>query len=520
MLKPSILFAVAAMSAAMPFAAAAQVSAASMPNSTLGAPAGGIDEALLSVRAGAEKMKAEDYAGAKRDFTDAINNPAFAKLTREQRYGVYYLLALVEYELDEKAQAYDHLQQAGAVSPETRDADYWLFMCDITRSLDKDDLLADALTQAVTVSPATASDIDLHYIFMVLRRAGNLDDGGAHRQKLLEALWAAHYKPADPGESAESLWFDLFTTYADKNMGDQARNVAPSLMMPGNILAMRVDNRYRPYLAATPSKGNYKAALDTSLARDRKLVADNPRHLGVVNNLSLALIEANLLNEAQTVLDAAIAKAEQAPKGAPAFDDMDDQMNWALDTRTRLLIKLGRWDDAIAAQTKARDVALAADGDTVSQAINLGYYLTRAGRPQEALAAVKDATKASPFGLMEAESVRACAYSQLKDSAGLAKSLDYMQAHKADSAEAMTTVMECTGDADGLARFMVEQLDDPKTRNDMLIELQTYLPEPHPMPLDAVTEATWKAAAARPEVRAAVTKYGVIERFPIFGPMF
>lgn len=517
MLKRSILFAAAVMSTAFPFVTTtARADVDSMVANVHAEPPAGADDAINAVMAGLERLKVRDYAGAKADFNAAISNPAFSTLTAEQRFGAYYLLALTEFNLKENDQAYAHLQSAGLASPKERDSDYWLLMCDIAQRLKKDDVLADALTQAVTVSPPTANDIELHYIFMVLRRADALDDGGAHRQKLLEALWAAHYQPADPAQPADSLWFDLFRLYVDKGANDQAKTIAASITVPENILAMRVDNRYRAFLEATPSHGDYKAAQDAFLARDRTQVTNHPRSLGAVVYLSLDLITANRVNEAQTVLDAAIIKAEQAPEASPAFDDVEDQMNWAYDTRTRILAKLGRWDDVEAAQKKARDVALAAHKDTVSQAINLGGFYNELGRPAEALAAVKDATNASPYGLMEAESVRACAYVQLKDAADLAKSLDYVHAHKADSMPATTDVMACTGDIGGLSRFMVEQLNDPKTRNAMLVSLQTYLPEPHPLPQDVLTHKAWTDAAARSEVQAAIRRYGVIESFPAF----
>ncbi len=203
-----------------------------------------------------------------------------------------------------------------------------------------------------------------------------------------------------------------------------------------------------------------------------------------------------------------------------AFDDQRENLRWALDYRNRVLWRMGRWDEAIATQAKARDSATASGGDSVSQRINLADLLYLRARPREALGELTGVTNdtASDFGLMEAEEVRACSYAQLGDRERLKTSLDTLRTHRDDAPNPLRAALECADDEDGLAAMIIARLDDPLTRNDELGALQIFLPEPHPTDFEALMNKRLDTVRNRADVRAAIARYGVVETYPIYAP--
>jgi hypothetical protein len=91
-------------------------------------------------------------------------------------------------------------------------------------------------------------------------------------------------------------------------------------------------------------------------------------------------------------------------------------------------------------------------------------------------------------------------------------------AHRDDAAGPLRAALQCADDQDGLAAIIIERLDDPLTRNTELAFVQAYLPEPHPTPYDNVMLDRLHAVLARPDVHAAIARYGVVESYPVFPP--
>ena len=116
---------------------------------------------------------------------------------------------------------------------------------------------------------------------------------------------------------------------------------------------------------------------------------------------------------------------------------------------------------------------------------------------------------------MAAMYVRACAYKQLGDSAKLAETMSYMTAHSSAGYGPYRSALLCTGDSDGMAASLVARLDDPLTRNETLLWLQGYLNGPQ-SDFEKALQDVSDAAAAHPEVQAAIAKYGHVESYPIF----
>src|SRR5690606_11599164 len=143
------------------------------------------------------------------------------------------------------------------------------------------------------------------------------------------------------------------------------------------------------------------------------------------------------------------------------------------------------------------------------QTINLAGAHCRQGRPQQALemlAEVEEA-EASDFGLMAAQSIRACAHRLLGNRAAHRAALDYLLDHADDGYVPLRSALLMADELDLLAEVVIGRLDDPVTRLDMLIDLQIYLQPAHRTAIEAEEAARFEAFRMRPDIQAAVDRY-------------
>jgi tetratricopeptide (TPR) repeat protein len=264
--------------------------------------------------------------------------------------------------------------------------------------------------------------------------------------------------------------------------------------------------------AQNASQYDITAQLTRELVRAKAQSAAMPDRLEGVVEVAVELLNAGRDNEALAVVDAALARLKSDPK---AFSDAEDKRNWILDTRARLLYRLGRFDEALVLRVQAAQEK-EDGGVNVSQAINLGDLYVDLGRPKDALAAVSALGFMSGYGQMAFEGVRACAYAQLGDQVNLARSLGYLKSHSGDAPTAAANAELCAGDVDAAAAEIIAQLENPQTRENTLLSLQDYI-DWRRAPFDAKMHAAWFAMRARPDVQAEIAKVGGIESWP-FSP--
>ena len=476
------------------------------PEAAHGTPAA-IQAALLK---GIEAAKANDLPTARRNFIAALEDSAFSQIEPRAQYATLYMLGATEFDLKDYAPAYDHLTRAGLISPGLRDLNYWRLRLEAAGGAHKPEAMADSLTDEATAAPATLSDLDSRMLSFDIYSIQTLKDD-PRTLRVLEALRAAHFQPNDPFITNEAWWMELVRLYGQAGHGDEARALAASLSTPDSVVALQSNKLYADY--APQGADAYTAAVTAETARLRAAVAAHPDRLEGPVTLASRLMSDNHLDEALSVIDAALAKAK-AP-GKPAFTDQDEQLEWAYLQESDILAKLGRWDEAVAAQVKSRN---AISWDSISQKVNLGDIYYETGKPAQALDAVKSLTQkdGSPYGNMATEEVRACAYAQQGKTAELSASLTFMKAHAADAYGPLRSALQCAGDSDGLAQVIVSQLDDPQQRALVLKDAQAWLPDPHPTPFRVKMIAVRDAAMARPDVRAAIQKYGAVNTYSSF----
>ncbi|MBW8733554.1 MAG: hypothetical protein JF571_04460 [Asticcacaulis sp.] len=472
------------------------------------------------VKQGFDRVKARDWQGAKESFEAAIDLPIFNTLPDDLRYHVYVFSAVAEMSTDSLDKAYQHMIDAGNAAPDARDKGYWSTLCSIAQMAKKPEALADAFMHIVTEYPDALKTFDGSFIGQIIQDVRGIKDGHVRLLALLEALHDAKYTPTDPFWTNEWIDYSLMTLYAEKGDDERAKVHAAALADPDSIRDMQIDRRYNRF-APTDDQA-FAAATDKKIARLKALAEANPDKIGGVQVTAYALMTANRLPEALQRLDDALAKVASAPKDKPAFSDLGDQLNWIHDTRARVLKKMGRFDEALAALKKGRDIAEASGEDVVSQKINLSDALTDYGQPKEALDEIKsfDPKAASSYGVMSATAARACAYAELGDTAHLKEELDYMKTHAADGQAPLQSALLCAGDLDPLAAQLIGRLDDPDQRAAALGEVQTYLVPEHMTAWQKTVFDRHAALLKRPDVSAAIDKYGFVRSYPEFGPAF
>jgi len=110
----------------------------------------------------------------------------------------------------------------------------------------------------------------------------------------------------------------------------------------------------------------------------------------------------------------------------------------------------------------------------------------------------------------------ACAYAQLHDTAGVAGAVQYLRAHRADAEIVFEGGLMCAGEADDVAKAVISGIENPDTRSAVLADDQTYLDPPGPQSAWLESQrAAAKAILGRSDVKAAIEKYGRVERYPV-----
>ena len=104
---------------------------------------------------------------------------------------------------------------------------------------------------------------------------------------------------------------------------------------------------------------------------------------------------------------------------------------------------------------------------------------------------------------------------QLNDAAHLRTALTELKSHPGEDDDALMSGLMCAGDLDAASQQYLAQLDDPERRSGALATAQTWLQPAHQTEVQVKIHALWRTLLARPEVRAAIAKYGFVNSYPL-----
>jgi hypothetical protein len=487
-----------------------------------GAPAPRLDGAQASAtslrdlaRRMGDALEREDFSAALAAVKAMEAHKDFAAQPQAMRDAVRDTIGGLNFETGNIGAAIPYLR-ATASRPGAEPA-VWLSLISAEAQTDDWTGAARDMTTLLTRRPDSLDTVSDRFLTqLAVNTRVEADTGFALRLRLAALSWSYEHN--------SGVWLKLIDDLVARDRTAEALPLIGKVTESSARIRLHAMKTYDGLMTASGQPALDVATLfDAELERKRGKAAAPDAEIQTRLDFGQALLSRARFDDALAESDAILALPEETWK---KDDDPDGNRRWAGDLRSRALMALGRRDDALSvARTAAADVA--EDGDTVSHRINLGAYLMRLGRFQEAIdtVGVFEPKEASPFGLMQAAQVRACAAQALGAGNGAAvtiadREFAYLSEHRKDAPDAWAGALGCRGDVDGIAALMIERLDDPEQAAGAVEMLHAYLPTPAPTAFDSRVEAPFREAYARPEVIAARDRVGRGLVIPTTGPQF
>jgi tetratricopeptide (TPR) repeat protein len=395
-------------------------------------------------------------------------------------------------------------------------AEHWLLRAESANSLEAWPDEANSLAMVARQWPDALAAL---HPSTVTRAAFRVNRDGNHRREqleLLNALFAANFT-LQLGLQPDPLWLELVLDALDRNDLPRAREISKRIQNTETLVEMRIDRRFDALVKAEPKVFDIKAALNFQRKHLAKQVADNPRSLTARMQYCYTLLEAGQFKEVLALANEAIARVAAPPADAPAFDDIDEKLEWMYSHKAVSLRAMGRWEESLAIMEQG--LRNPEDGTlNASQAINLGDYYVTYGMPQKALDTLEGidwARSLSPFGRMQLQHVRYRAYRELGNTQEADAAFAYLREHRGDAEGTWQQAMVDAGDLDGAAALYISRLRDPNKRVAALGEAQDYRSLPRRVTQGRASNR-WETVLKRKDVAAAIDAVGRREKIPLY----
>lgn len=454
-------------------------------------------------------IRDNDADAARASLDQAIHSSAFDFLPQDQQYRALALAGLLAFDRKDYVQAHELLERATGFS--IANEAVWRARFESAFNIRDFRDGAKCLTVLSSRWPTSVEQLNPGTVFQV--ELGIKGTAPVLERDYLQALFDMGWDDHTGG--ADTLWHDLALLWLEAGEAQKAASVAARISSVRTKLSMRVDKRFDGITRADPQAYDIDRIVQENLSKARAAVTATPDELKPVYVLQGQLIDAHHYAEAVAAADAVIAKTGNGSDPS-AYTDFDQSYNWVLDGRARALARMGRWDDAIAqwrhAARRPENGAM-----NVSQAINLAGLYARLRRPKEAVDMLQGMSGMSPYGRMQYEKVQLEIAVEQGDQAATAKHLSYLREHRADAIATWQTALLLTGDLDGASDLLVERLDNPRWRDDALVDMQHYL-DIAETPVGAEVEQRWNEIQTRPAVQKALSRFGRIEHFNLDPP--
>jgi tetratricopeptide (TPR) repeat protein len=370
------------------------------------------------------------------------------------------------------------------------------------------------LTELAQKNPEKLGDLNYRFVLGSLSEAKKKLPHGS-TMPLMQALYAAHWRVKWDQEPS-GIWQDLALLLLEQNRLPEAIDVSSRVTDEYGVISMRADRRFDAIIAANPAQFDVSAALKRNLEHFQATAERTPKSLTPRVAVVGLLMEQLHYSAALAAADGLAAEIRLQPDSKQWYDDFDDEYAWVLDSRSRLLRRLGRWDEGVD-QLAAASWVLEKDGKNVSQVINLGQLYCDLGKPKDALAIlVRLGSDISGYGRMQEAIVRLDAAIQLGDTVQAEKWLAFIKEHRVDAPRTYEDSLLLTNDLDTASKWLIERLEDKDLRWETLLSIQQYA-VPQLTPRQAELEKRRRALIARPDVQAEIQRVGRIESYKIEG---
>jgi tetratricopeptide (TPR) repeat protein len=330
---------------------------------------------------------------------------------------------------------------------------------------------------------------------------------------LLRALYDAQWQ-LRWGIEPSSSWLRLTRLLLEQGALAEAIQVSLRITDTHDLIAMRADRRFDAVVAANPERFDIDAAATRQLRTLQAASEHAPQSLQLKSELIGALLQQQHYAAMLALSDAVLLEIESTNYPEKLYVDFNEQHGWFLNERAIALERFGRWDEAVAQLTAA--TAVKEQAQIAGQLINLGELYCALERPRDALSAIGKVPIAtlSSYGLMEMESVRLDAASQLGDTKQAENALDYLRENRAHDPASYQYALVTMNRLDDAAQALIEWLRDADHRLTALASVQTYS-DPPMTPRETLIFARERSLLSRPDVLAVIQEVGRVERYPV-----
>ena len=448
------------------------------------------------------------FAEAEGIIQPIIHGKDFGRLPSAEQYRALLTAAKLAFTLKEPKLEYESRVRLLALPEAT--ADDRMSRLNATNRLKDTGEIIVSLTDVVQKNPESLDNLNYRFILRVLSDAEKqLPHGEA--LPLMQALYAAHWKVVW-GQEPSGTWQDFALLLLEQNRLSEAIDVSTHVTDEYSLISMRADRRFDAITVANPAQFDVDAAIRKNLEHFQAVAERTPKSLTPKMIVMHRLLEEQHYGAGLAAADGLVAEIRLHAEPKQWYDDFDDQYVWILDTRSRLLRRLGRWDEGVD-QLAAASWVPEWEGKNVSQVINLGELYCDLGNPKDGLGTlVRLGLEMSSYGHMQEADVRLDAAIQLGDAAEKEKWLGFIKEHRLDAPRTYEDALLRMNDLDTAARWLIERLEDKDLRSAALLTVQEYA-VPRETARQAELRKRRREMRARTDVQAEISKVGRVEKY-------
>lgn len=432
----------------------------------------------------------------------------FESLPPETRRLGWYLLGLAGLRTDHYEVAHEALKKSSRMAGATNFD--WILRMYAAREVHD---VPDAVESLVALGlefPANVRTLDQDTVQSLLASTIGRQDGPELRFKVQDTLFEAEWSPPRSAFDPSALWRDYAAALLDRGQTERAGRAAALVTGVRDRIAMRADKRFDPIMRLITGPFDIRAAGEVELAAARARAEAAPKSLQGQIDLAQALASLDRREEGIAVLDDAITRIRAAKASGvrdKPFDDDDDNLIWALNTKAYMLLRLKRDEEGLAVMTDAARRPESGQVNT-SQALNLASIYVRMGRPHDALKWIAGVESMSDYGKGVMLNNSICAKVQLGDQTGAARDLVELRKLIIAIPGAVEDALICMNDPDGAAKMLIDRLAKPDTRLDALLDIQDYRPSSYGWSFETEMDRRRDLIRQRPDVQAEIDRVG------------
>jgi tetratricopeptide (TPR) repeat protein len=371
----------------------------------------------------------------------------------------------------------------------------------------------ESLTEAVIRFPGDfdeiPTDVRVRIMRLGLREADDLD----LFLQLMKALVEIEWPQGDPA-GPSTFYHDYIIALVERGRIDDAIEALPRVGYAPVLIELRVDKRLEALLEARPDLFDVERVMQQEIDYWRFAAESGADYPDSLFRLAEALNRARRPGEAIRVVSDALQEYSERPSD-PKWSNIDKRLAWILNALAESYWDLGRFDDAITALDRARQIE--ENGrPNVSQSLNLADYLVWLGRTDEAIATAKAVERVSDFGQLVKDFIRFRAALIDNDDDEVSQALNAIRRSPVESFDMLHDSLIVDGEIDEALELLKSWLADEDRRTDIFLSLQNYGIDERSRPAELQKfEALRRAYFELPEVKSVIAPYVRIEKFNV-----